>query len=95
MSEVHFAAKRRKQGSANFASSQLAISTPHMMKRFERLNEGKTYDHQIKPFNFCIVGFSNDVEESTGKPIKPLAPYRKNAQQCPYDSFLTMKAAKS
>lgn len=72
----------------SYALAQLTISTPSIMKRFERINKGKPYDCQIKPFNFCIVGVGNDVDEQTGKPIKPLSPYRKNAQECPYDSFI-------
>lgn len=78
----------------SFALAKLAISKPRIMKRLERLNKGKPYDHQIKPFNFCIVGFSNAVDEETGKPIKPLAPYRKNAQQCPYNSFIDYESSK-
>ena len=58
------------------------------MKRFERINKGKPYELQIKPFNFCIVGVGNGVDEQTGKPVKPLSPFRKKAQECPYDTFI-------
>lgn len=78
----------------SFALSKLAISSPHLMNRFEPLNKGKPYDLQVKPFNFCIVGIGNDVDPATGKPVKPLAPYRKNAQQCPYDKFIDYESGK-
>jgi hypothetical protein len=78
-----------------FAMSKLAISKPHILKRFERLNAGKPYDQQIKPFNFCIVGIGNFLDdEQTGKVIKPLSPYRRNAQQSSFDSFVDYESGK-
>jgi hypothetical protein len=77
-----------------FALSKLAISKPHILQRFDRLNAGKPYDLQIKPFNFCIVGIGNFPDEQTGKVVKPLSPYRRNAQQCPYDSFVDYESGK-
>ena len=91
--EVTADSLKEKYG-GSFALAKLAISTPRILKRFERLNEGKPFDRQKKPFNFCIVGFSNDVDGITGKIVKPLAPYRKNAQQCPYDSFIDYESGK-
>jgi hypothetical protein len=78
----------------SFALSKLAISGPQIMKRFGHLNRGKPDDLQIKPFNFCIVGIGSDVDPDTGKPVKPVAPYRKNAQQCPYDTFTDYESGK-
>lgn len=78
----------------SYALAQLTISTPNIMKRFEHINKGKPYEHQIKPFNFYVVGVGNGVDEQTGKPIKPLSPYRKNAQECPYDSFIDYESGK-
>lgn len=80
--------------SRSFALSKLAISSPQIMKRFEPLNKGKPYDQQIKPFNFCIVGIGNDIDHNTGTRVKPLAPYRQNAQQCPYDTFIDYESGK-
>lgn len=77
-----------------FALSKLAITKPHILKRFDRLNVGKPYDRQIKPFNFCVVGIGNFVDEETGKVVKPLSPYRRNSQQCPYDSFIDYESTK-
>lgn len=88
------AASLNEKYSRSYALAKLAISTPQIMKRFDRLNKGKPYGRQIKPFNFCIVGIGNDVDGQTGKPVKPLAPYRKNAQQCPYDSFIDYESGK-
>lgn len=78
----------------SFALAKLALSTPQIMKRFERLNQSRPYNRQIKPFNFCLVGFNNDVDDVTNMPIKPMAPYRKNAQQCVYDSFIDYESGK-
>lgn len=78
----------------SFALSRLAMSTPEIMKRFERLNKGKPYDEQIKPFNFCIVGIGNDIDSETCKPVKPMAPYTRNPQQCPYDTFIDYESGK-
>lgn len=64
------------------------------MRRFDRLNDGLSYDRQIKPFNFCIVGIANEFNEQNVKPVKPLSPYRKNAQQCPYDSFVDYESGR-
>lgn len=78
----------------SFALTKLTISRPQIMERFGHLNNGEPYDQQIKPFNFCIVGIGNDVDGETGKLVKPLAPYRKNAQQCPYDTFIGYESGK-
>jgi hypothetical protein len=80
--------------SRSFAISKLVISSPQIMKRFEHMNRGKPYDQQIKPFNFCIVGIGNDIDSETGKPVKPMAPYTKNPQQCPYDTFIDYESGK-
>jgi hypothetical protein len=80
--------------SRSFAVSKLVISSPQTMKRFERLNKGRPYDQQIKPFNFCIIGIGNDIDSDSGLPVKPMAPYRKNAQKCPYDTFIDYESGK-
>jgi hypothetical protein len=77
-----------------FVLSKLIITTPHILKRFDRLNAGKPYDLQIKPFNFCIVGFGNFLDEQTGKVVKLLSPYKRNAQQCPCDPFIDYESGK-
>lgn len=78
----------------SYALTKLAISTPHIMKRFECLNKNKCYDRQIKPFNFCIAGIGNVADHETGNPVRPLAPFRRNVQQCAYDSFIDYESGK-
>jgi hypothetical protein len=80
--------------SESYALAKLAISTPHIMKRFESLNKNKSYSQQIKPFNFCIAGIGNSIDRQTRTPVHPLAPFRRNAQQCPYDSFIDYESGK-
>lgn len=58
------------------------------------MNKGKPYARQIKPFNFCIAGIGNDIDGETGVPVRPLSPYRKNARQCPYDTFIDYESGK-
>ena len=62
-----------------FAISRLTVTTPVVWGRFKSLNEGKAWRNQIKPFNFCLVGFQTVAEN--GKAVKPLAPYSKNSQK--------------
>ncbi len=68
--------------SNHYAVSQLTLSTLYLLSRFRKLNQGKSFDKKIKPFNFCLVGFGN-LES-----IKPLSPYRKNSQEVVFDEFL-------
>jgi hypothetical protein len=41
-----------------YAIQKLGMSTPIVLNRIREFNEGKDYHSQIKPSNFCIVGFS-------------------------------------
>ncbi len=59
-----------------YAISQLTVSTFHMLNRFKKLNKGKPWKEQIKPFNFFLVGFQAIKEN--GKAVKPLAPFTKD-----------------
>jgi hypothetical protein len=59
--------------------SNLAVSTGTILKRFKKLNEGKGFDKQIKPFNFMLVGNGTTVDED-GEKVKPVAPFNKNPQ---------------
>jgi len=61
-----------------YSISKLAVSTSRILKRFEKLNRGKSWDKQIKPFNFFLVGFQAIKEN--GKAVKPLAPFTKDYQ---------------
>lgn len=58
--------------------SNLTVSTGTILKRFSKMNEGKEFDEQIKPFNFMLVG--NGTTINNGEIIKPVAPFNKNPQ---------------
>ncbi len=68
-----------------YAVSEIAVTTPSLMLRFKKLNAGKSYMLKVKPRNFCLAGASN-VEE-----VKPLAAYRKNAQEAVFDEFINYR----
>ena len=36
---------------------RLTVSTSNVLNRFKKLNDGKPWKEQIKPFNFFLVGF--------------------------------------
>jgi hypothetical protein len=59
--------------------SKLAVSTGTILKRFNKVNEGKPFDKQIKPFNFMLVGNGTKTNDN-GEKVKPIAPFNKNSQ---------------
>jgi hypothetical protein len=69
-----------------YAISQLTVSTSNVLTRFKKLNEGKLWKEQIKPFNFFLVGFQ--VIEENDKAVKPLAPFTKDYQKIVYELFI-------
>lgn len=66
--------------------SRLTVTTPDKLNRFKKLNKGKPWSEQIKPFNFFLVGFQATKEN--GKTIKPLAPFTENYQTIVYGPFI-------
>ncbi|WP_321431131.1 DNA polymerase [uncultured Methanolobus sp.] len=72
--------------STMYAISRLTVSTPNVLHRFDKLNKGKEWKEQIKPFNFFLVGFQT-IEENK-KAVKPLAPFTKDYQRIVYEPFL-------
>lgn len=71
-----------------YALSRLTITSPRILARLKEFNKKKDYQRQIKPYNFSIMGFSNQENEKTGKLIKPLAPFRKPAKHAVHDYFV-------
>jgi len=71
-----------------YAVQQLVISKPSILSRFREINREKDYAHQIKAANFAILGFSNIVNEDTGDPIKPFAPFQNPAKNAVYCEFV-------
>jgi len=71
-----------------FSISQLTVSTFELMKRFKRLNKGKPYEKQIKPFNFFLIGIGNKDY------VKPISPYSNNPQEIVHKPFIDCKTGK-
>ena len=69
-----------------YAISRLTVSTSNVLNRFKKLNEGKNWKEQIKPFNFFLVGFQ--AIEENDKAVKPLAPFTKDYQKIVYEPFI-------
>ena len=69
-----------------YATSQLTVTTPNVLNKFKKLNEGKPWKEQIKPFNFFCVGFQAIKEN--GKAVKPLAPFTKDSQKIVHEPFI-------
>jgi hypothetical protein len=69
-----------------YSISQLTVSTSNVLNRFKKLNEGKPWREQIKPFNFFLVGFQ--VIKEDDKAVKPLAPFTKDYQKIIYEPFI-------
>ncbi|MCC4771839.1 hypothetical protein FXV91_17210 [Methanosarcina sp. DH2] len=72
--------------SSLYAISRLTVSTSNVLNRFKKLNEGKHWKEQIKPFNFFLVGFQAIEENDTA--VKPLAPFTKDYQKIVYEPFI-------
>ncbi|WP_209615727.1 DNA polymerase [Methanolobus bombayensis] len=72
--------------STMYAISRLTVSTPNVLHRFDKLNEGKEWKEMIKPFNFFLVGFQ--TKEENNKAVKPLAPFTKDYQRIVYEYFI-------
>jgi hypothetical protein len=69
-----------------YAVSRMSISNPNILHRFKKLNQGKDWKHQIKPFNFFYVGFPTMKEN--GKMVKPIAPYSEDSQTIVHLPFI-------
>lgn len=69
-----------------YAISQLTVSTSNVLNRFKKMNEGRNWKEQIKPFNFLLVGFQ--AIEENDKAVKPLVPFTKDYQKIVYEPFI-------
>lgn len=69
-----------------YAISRLTVSTSNVLSRFRKTNQGKTWDQQIKPFNFYLVGFQS--MEENDKAVKPLSVFSSNPQSAVYEPFI-------
>ncbi len=69
-----------------YAVSKLSISNQELHKRIKKFNNSKDYVGQIKPFGFMLCGIG--TKAINGRIVKPIAPYRKNAQEVPHLPFI-------
>ncbi len=71
-----------------YAISKFVSSNPRMLGRLSEFNKNEDYINQFKPFNFCILGFSNSMNPETGELIKPLAPFCKPSRYVVFSDFV-------
>jgi len=80
-----------------FAISELTVTSPEIIKRFDKLNQNKSEKNKIKPFNFALIGtgYRKDIEINDS--IIPLLPYfdKKHREKIPYMPFLDYKSGKT
>jgi hypothetical protein len=62
------------------AMTRITVSSPHVMRSLDSLNEGKNYAEQVKPFNFILSTTENGVDAiEQGRPKQRyIAPYTSN-----------------
>jgi hypothetical protein len=66
------------------AVGRITVSSPTMMRPFDKLNRGKPYAQQIKPFNFLLSCHVNPLGHSTGcdpEHFHLIAPYQSDPSQ--------------
>lgn len=71
-----------------YALSKFVASNPRLLGRLSEFNKNEDFKNQFKPFNFCILGFSNYTNPETRELIKPLAPFAKPARHVVYSEFV-------
>ena len=74
--------------SDKIAVSQITISKPSILNRFNKMNSGKPFDKQIKPFNFILVG-------SEKNDVIPSLPFSKDINGIQYSEFIDYRTGKS
>ncbi len=59
-----------------------AVTTPDLLRRFERVNRGKPYAAGIKPFNFLLSAHVAPLDRPAGaKACHLIAPFERDARQ--------------
>jgi hypothetical protein len=87
--EVDYAFRREMLRPAH---SRYGATRPGVLDWFKRYNEGRSYDEQVKPFNFLLTFFPRRQEDmATEDPaygfdpklddIRPVAPYEKDSEK--------------
>ena len=82
----------REKYEDKYAIAQISVSKPSIRNRLKKLDKGKDYYKQIKPFNFCLVGFPPTDNENKKESIKPLAPFRRPVRDVVFDKFVDLNS---
>ncbi len=55
------------------------VSSPHVMRTFDRWNEGLSYAEQVKPFNFLTVGHLSRLPGTapSAADVRPITPFKR------------------
>jgi hypothetical protein len=72
------------------AVSRYAATTPPLHNWFKAYNHGRSYEEQVKPFNFLLAFFADPFFESaTGSlaPFRPVGPFDRNAAEAAGRAF--------
>lgn len=69
-----------------YAIARLSVSTAHVWKRFDGFNKEKSWNEQIKPFNFYLFGFKMQTEN--GAPVNPISPFSRDPQTIVHREFI-------
>ena len=75
-------------------AGKLAISSPFLMRRFNKINRDKDFNHRIKPFNFITVGVGYRLDGKTRESIIPILPYTTDIDTIKYMPFIDYKTGK-
>ncbi|MFH1591452.1 MAG: hypothetical protein ABIC95_06005 [archaeon] len=68
------------------ALSKLSITSMNVLDRFSKMNEGRPFCKQVKPFNFFIVGQPSSLKD--GRMVKPIAPFCKDPRSVVHKPFI-------
>jgi hypothetical protein len=103
---LHYSPELRRRVEANYrdqyVTSTLSITSYSTYRRFAAYNARKSFQKQIKPFNFVTVGTSYRLDDA-GRPIVPMLPYTPQAidgvpnpefLDLPFRPFLDYKTGK-
>ena len=67
------------------AVMRTSVSTPGLLKRFDRINQKKSYAKQVKPFNFLLSASVDSIEWPAGRSkangFHLIAPYSRNPSE--------------
>ena len=79
-----------------FAISQITVTSPELIKRFDKINQNKSYKNKIKPFNFALIGTGYRKDNETNDPVMPILPFfdKKHREKIPYMPFIDYKSGK-